>query len=455
MTPSRVSQFALSGGRRVFKSISHSVSRIKPLLNWVDPGLRSRLRRGFTDWVFDNFYRRGGFAAEKGMLPPRSALAGHGASVPQASSLLPGVNLIGFPRVRIGDGEFIRQTARSFQAAGVGFSLLEVPSALAVDGGDERFTDHIRRDNPYKINIFYLKPDQMPAAVVQLGESCIRNRYNIGYWTWELAEFPDAWGKSLDFLDEVWCPSRFIQTAIAAKARNPVIHAPFPIEMDASPGWDRSRLGLPEDAFIFLFAFDFKSGFARKNPLACIEAFKKAFPAKNKQVALVIKSMDGSLFPDQARLLEESVRTDPRILHMSQSLPWEAMAGLMQNCDSFVSLHRSEGIGLGMAQSMLLGKPVIATGYSGNTDFMHDGNACMVDHELVPVREGEYPFAPGQEWAEPDVDQAAWFMQRLLEKETFRDTIAREGQDTLRLYYNAAFIGSKYKRRLQTLGLSV
>ena len=130
------------------------------------------------------------------------------------------------------------------------------------------------------------------------------------------------------------------------------------------------------------------------------------------------------------------------------------MNGLMQNCDSFISLHRSEGIGLGLAQSMLFGKPVVATNYSGNTDFMHDGNACLVDYELIPVREGEYPFAQGQEWADPDIDQAGWFMKRLVEKETFRKSIALEGRDTLRLYYNPNFIGQKYKRRLQTLGLT-
>ena len=454
MNSLRVSKFALSGGRRVFQSITHSASRIKPLLNWVDPGLRSRLKRGFTDWVFDNFYRRSGLATEKSF--SHKDTTNGPALRRQGSPLLPGVNLIGFPRVRIGDGEFLRQTARSFHAANVGFSLLEIPCALPVDAGDARFKDHIRPDNPHDINIFYLKPDQMPGAVVQLGESCVRGRYNIGYWTWELSEFPDAWCKSLDFLDEVWCPSRFIQSAIAAKASNPVIHAPFAIEMDSSPGaWSRSRLGLPEDAFLFLFAFDFKSSFARKNPLACIEAFKKAFPGKNSPVALVIKSMDGAQFPQQLQALEESVRTDPRIVHMDRSLPWEGMNGLMRQCDSFVSLHRSEGIGLGMAQSMLLGKPVIATDYSGNTDFMHDGNACMVDCELVPVREGEYPFAKGQVWAEPDVDQAAWFMKRLLEQESFRESIAREGRDTLRLYYNAPFIGQKYKHRLKTLGLPV
>ncbi len=454
MNSLRVSQFALSGGRRVFRSITHSASRIKPLLNWIDPGLRSRLKRGFTDWVFDNFYRRGGQAKEKSF--PLNQSDQDRTLRQQGSHLLPGVNLIGFPRVRIGDGEFLRQTALSFHAANVAFSLLEFPCALPVDAGDERFKDHLRADNPYDINIFYLKPDQLPGAVVQLGESCIRDRYNIGYWTWELAEFPDAWCKSLDFLDEVWCPSRFIQSAIAAKAANPVIHAPFPIEMDPAPSaWNRNRLGLPEGVFLFLFAFDFKSGFARKNPLACIEAFKKAFPGKSHPVGLVIKSMDGAQYPQQLLALEEQVRSDARIVHIDRSLPWQGMAGLMRHCDSFVSLHRSEGIGLGMAQSMLLGKPVIATNYSGNTDFMHDGNACLVDHELVPVKEGDYLFAAGQVWAEPDVDQAAWFMKRLLEQESFRESIAREGRDTLRLYYNAPFIGQKYKRRLENLGLPV
>ena len=282
MNSLRVPHFALSGGRKVFRSITHSVSRIKPLLSWVDPGLRSRLKRGFTDWVFENFYSRNRFTGSKVVSPSQIAFTRGVSPKRTTSSLLSGVNLIGFPRARIGEGEFIRQTARSFHAAQVGFSLREIPSALFVDDEDLRFKNHIRSDNPYKVNVFYLKPDQMPEAVVRLGESGIRDRYNIGYWTWELSKFPDAWSKSLEFLDEVWCPSRFIQSAIAAKASSPVIHAPFAVERDASVAWDRSRLGLSEDVFIFLFVFDFKSGFERKNPLACIEAFKKAFPGKKR-----------------------------------------------------------------------------------------------------------------------------------------------------------------------------
>ena len=228
---------------------------------------------------------------------------------------------------------------------------------------------------------------------------------------------------------------------------------PPAIELSASGLWTRSHFGLPEDAFVFLFAFDFKSHFARKNPLACIEAFKSAFPKGTERAALVVKSMDGGRYPKEARLLNDHAATDPRIHHIDRSLPWDQMTGLLSLADSFVSLHRSEGIGLGMAQSMLLGKPVIATNYSGNTDFMHDGNACLVDYELIPVRREEYPYGEGQLWAEPDVDQAAWFMQRLMNNESFRESMSREARDTLRLYYNPEFVGTRYRRRLQTLGL--
>ena len=224
MNSLRVPQFALSGGRRVFKSLSSSISRIKPVFNWIDPGLRSRMKQALSNWVFQTFY------------PPTSpagidktngnSLAGHHNSGPSSERLQSGVNLIGFPRARIGEGEFLRQTARSLQRAGVEIGMVEFPSALDTDAGDERFASHLRPDNPYNINMFLLKPDQVPAAVVSRGEEFLRGRYNIGYWTWELPELPEEWSQALGFLDEVWCPSRFIQSAVQARSSGPrPVHA--------------------------------------------------------------------------------------------------------------------------------------------------------------------------------------------------------------------------------------
>ncbi|GJL77321.1 MAG: hypothetical protein NPINA01_03100 [Nitrospinaceae bacterium] len=364
-----------------------------------------------------------------------------------------GVTLIGLPRAIIGEGEFVRQTAKSFQNTSLDFGIYDTrPSVAPVEQADP-LSSHMRSDNPFNVNIFHLKPDQLASSVVTLGRSFVENRYNIGYWAWELSEFPDAWQAPLDFLDEVWCPSRFIQFAVKKKSSKPVLYLPVSVELEISEGLDRAYFSLPSHSFIFLFVFDFKSYVARKNPSACIQAFTKAFPRGDEAVTLVIKSMDGPLYPLEFDRLAEEAKKDPRIILIDAAYRAEEITGLMQNCDCFISLHRSEGIGLSLAQSMLLGKPVIATGYSGNTDFMHDDNSCLVKYGLIAVEEKEYPFGKGQVWADPDVDHAAWYMRRLVEDEEYRKTIAMSGQATIRTHHNCLVIGKAYEDRLKALNL--
>ena len=426
---------------------------MKPLFFWVSPPIRSMIKAAVLRWVFKKLY---GQTA----LPPQSAKGLRSTSIVEKVSLLnsitslkTGVNLVGYPLAVIGEGEFIRQTARSFQTTPLKFGLVDCQPKNSAHRLDERYSEYISTDNPFKINIFHLKPGQLESSVVQLGTSFVENRYNIGYWTWELGELPDAWQASIDFLDEVWCPSQFIQSAVSRKSSRSVQYLPMAIDLEPVEGFGREYFSLPSQTFTFLFVFDFKSYVARKNPEACIRAFQKAFPAGNEAVTLVLKSMAGEMYPEAFERLQKEVAKDPRILWIDKSFKPEEMIGLMQAADSFVSLHRSEGIGLGMAQSMLLGKPVIATHYSGNTDFMHQDNSCLVDYELVAVGEDEYPFAKGQVWANPDGEHAAWYMRRLVEDADYRNSIAAAGQSYIRTHHNPAVIGAGYLRRLQELGL--
>jgi len=426
----------------------------KPFIAWIPPTTRSRLKTIVLGWVFKRLYgKSASIVAEKGV---ENLPVGAGGILQDTSVLSPlkGVNLIGFPRAIIGEGEFVRQTAKSLQTTNLDFGIYDYQLTASPGQVDDRFASHIRSDNPYKVNIFHVKPDQLESSIVALGRSFVENRYNIGYWTWELGEFPSAWQAPLDFLDEVWCPSRFIQSAVRKKSSKPVLYQPISIELETSTIFDRKHFSLPARAFIFLFVFDFKSYASRKNPQACIEAFRKAFPGKDEAVNLVIKSMDGALYPRELVRLREEAKNDPRIILIDEAFRSDEIIGLMQNCDSFISLHRSEGIGLGLAQSMLLGKPVIATAYSGNMDFTLEDNSCLVKYDLIQVGENEYPFAEGQVWANPDVDHAAWYMRRLVEDEGYRKSLAARGQSFIRDQHNCAVIGERYLGRLRELGLA-
>jgi glycosyltransferase involved in cell wall biosynthesis len=449
----RISRNLKGFGKKVAQFFMNHFVWFKPLFSWIGPRTRSRIKTVVMRWAFKRLYGKPSSSEGRERIESSSPELEITLPFQSSPSYLKGVNLIGLPRAIIGEGEFVRQTAKSFQSTSLDFGIYDARSNSSSKPEKDQSFDHIRSDNPFNINIFHLKPDQLESSVVTLGRSFVENRYNIGYWVWELGEFPSAWQAPLDFLDEVWCPSRFIQAAVMKKSSKPVLYLPLSIELEISQSFDRNYFSLPPRSFIFLFVFDFKSFATRKNPSSCIRAFLKAFPKGDEAVSLVIKSMDGSLYPQEFDRLAQEAKKDPRIILIDASYQSDEIIGLMQTCDCFISLHRSEGIGLGLAQSMLLGKPVIATNYSGNTDFTLEGNSCLVKYDLIPVGKNEYPFAKGQVWADPDVEHAAWYMKRLVEDEDYRESIAAKGQSTIRDNHNCAVIGKGYVDRLKTLGL--
>jgi glycosyltransferase involved in cell wall biosynthesis len=440
-------------GKKVAQFFMNHFVWFKPLFSWVGPQTRTRIKTVVMRLVFKRLYGKPSSNVGRERIENSSTDLKQTLLFQSSPSNLKGVNLIGLPRAIIGEGEFVRQTAKSFQKTSVDFGIYDARSNPPPESVEDQLFNHICSDNPFNINIFHLKPDQLESSVVTLGRSFVENRYNIGYWVWELSEFPSAWQAPLDFLDEVWCPSRFIQSAVMKKSAKPVLYLPLSIELEISQSFDRNYFSLPSRSFIFLFVFDFKSFAARKNPSACIQAFLTAFPRGDEAVTLVIKSMDGPLYPLEFDRLAQEAKQDARIVLIDASYKSEEIMGLMQNCDCFISLHRSEGIGLGLAQSMLLGKPVIATNYSGNTDFTLEDNSCLVKYGLIAVEDKEYPFGKGQVWADPDVEHAAWYMKRLLEDEDYRNSIAMNGQSFIREQHNCAVIGKGYAERLKTLGL--
>jgi len=163
--------------------------------------------------------------------------------------------------------------------------------------------------------------------------------------------------------------------------------------------------------------------------------------------------MDGKRYPKESQQLAELAKVDNRIILIDALFNQQEIWGIMSVCDSFISLHRSEGIGLGMAQSMLLGKPVIATNYSGNEDFTLAECSCPVDYQIIAVEKDEYPFWQGQRWADPNLEHAAYYMKKLVEEESYRKKIALAGQALIQNNHSPARIGGLYRSRLQELGL--
>jgi len=235
--------------------------------------------------------------------------------------------------------------------------------------------------------------------------------YRIAYWYWEFDQVPTDWGELADEVDEIWTATEFVAKGLRERFDLPV-RTLFPGVLLAP--YERntpSAFGLPEEAFTFLFVFHMMSVMERKNPLGLIRAFRQAF-RPDESVQLVLKTSFGDRHPEQFRILEEAA-DQANITLINEVYPSSRVLSLMDACDAYVSLHRSEGLGLTMAEAMLMGKPVIATNYSGNIDFMDASNSLLVDYELVSVGKGIPPYSEDSQWAEPSIDHAAQLMRKV------------------------------------------
>lgn len=365
-----------------------------------------------------------------------------------------GARLIGYPRAELGMGEHVRLSAVAFHAVRFPFSICDFSAGVVARQQDDRFVAWLDAEASFKVNVFHVNADQMEVARDTFGPDFFADRYNVGYWAWELPRFPSEWRPAIEMVDEIWAPSRFIQDSLSKVADRPVVWMPIAVQMEAPPDLDRGHFGLPKDAFVFLFTFDFSSYATRKNPRAVLEAFRRAFGRDRRDVFLVIKTMAREWHRDELESLREEMEDDPRMRLLDGVMSPREIAGLVGCCDSYVSLHRSEGFGRGMAEAMALGKPVIATNYSGNTDFMTDSTACLVDYELVPVEEDEYPHHEGQVWADPDVDQAAAAMRGLVADPARARQMGDRARRHLARDWSPAAVGARMRQRLDELGLT-
>ena len=413
-------------------------------------------RREFCDYFLTSVGRNHGLA-DHYTAPVRTSLAGEGAPGRSrrngglASPADLGLNIVGYIRHEAGTGQSARQCcAAAATQRSLAWSVVNYDIGCCGRAEDHSFSHLVGEDNPHRVNLFHINADQMTIAREYLGRPFFEGRYNIGYWHWELPEFPDAWADSFRSLDEIWVPSRFVQDAIERKSPVPVTRIPHGVEFKINGhAGTVARYVLPRQ-FVFLSMYDCHSYQLRKNPHAVVEAFTRAFPRRN-DVALVIKRMNAESPHIESAALDDIGGSDARIQVIDATLTREQVYALENLCSCFVSLHRAEGFGLGLAECMFLGKPAIATGWSGNTEFMSSNNSCTVDYELVPLREDHGPYERGQVWADPDIDHAAWYMKKVVADEVYADRMGRAGQATIRKDFSLRETGRRYVNRLRDI----
>jgi glycosyltransferase involved in cell wall biosynthesis/SAM-dependent methyltransferase len=343
---------------------------------------------------------------------PSEVLPPSAPSLPDArvEPLPKGVNVAGYFRSEFGIGEAARLLVDGLDAAEIPHVTTTYTRAPTRHG--HAFEDR-GQGQPYATNIVCVNVDRLAQFANEAGPDFFEGRRTVGYWWWEAGLLPERLRPALDVVDEVWVGSDYVRSLIAPVTEKPVVVMPVPIRLPSPASLPREELGLP-DGFLFFFMFDFFSSIERKNPLGLIEAYRRAFGVDDG-AALVLKSVNGEARLEELELLRAAAAGRSDIVIIDRYISAEERGGMMLACDCYASLHRSEGFGLTMAEAMALGKPVVATGWSGNLEFMSDDNSYLVRHGMTRLARDHGPYPAGAEWAEPDIEHAAELMRRVFD----------------------------------------
>ena len=355
-----------------------------------------------------------------------------------------GIEFIGFARAESGLGENLRSLVRAAATTtlGASVSVADVDIDSGIRNSDSSVSSYMD-GRMFRTRVICVNPDMLGEAFHHDGFGRYQDAYRVGFWFWELERLPRMWVEHAKLVDEIWVATDFVADAVrrdvsdrpVVKIRTPVI-TPM---LDRT--YSRTEFGLRDDCCLFMFSFAYGSFATRKNPHAVIVAFRRAFPLGTEHAQLVIKTSQSELFATARAKLMALASGDLRIVFINSYLSRKELIALQSTIDCYLSLHRSEGLGLGLAECMALGKPAIATAYSGNLEFMNTENSFLVDFKLIPVREGEYPDFEGQMWADASVEHAATHMQTVYTDRARATYVGLAGKNYLAQNFNHQTVG--------------
>lgn len=354
-----------------------------------------------------------------------------------------GVNLFGYARGELGIGEDLRMVSRALKHAGVPFCIINVHPGEKVSQMDASMDDWHCHKPRYAINLFCMTGVEQVRFFCEQGAALFRDRYTIGLWPWELPAWPRTWFHAFNTVNEIWGISQYTAQAYR-DAPVPVRNVPLAVNVSPVAHLDRAHFGLPAETYLFIFAFDLNSTMGRKNPEGVVKAFQRAFPrGSGRDVGLIIKISHANDKNPRWRKLKARILADPRVHLIERMMRRQELLALYQCCDCFVSLHRAEGFGRGIAEALLMNKQVICTGFSGNLDFCTPQRVNLVHYHLRPLDKKEYFYPHGQSWAEPSISHAADLMCQVIDSPLPTEN---PGFD-----FGFAATGRAYKKRLQEI----
>jgi len=361
-----------------------------------------------------------------------------------------GVNMSGFFNAEIGFGEAIRNNLNALEKAGIPSKAINFNVKLKHRLNDTSisFDDNI---NNFPINIVHVNMDSIPGFIQEKSSEYFKDKYNIGYWAWEMEDFPEIYTEYYKYYDEIWTCSKYCLDSISLKSSIPVINIPHAIDISPEDIDVNFETGMSSDCFNFLFIFDYNSLIERKNPLGLIDAYEKAFGVNNEKVKLILKTSIPNHHAKSKKIVLDRIGKNKSIIYKEEMLRRGELLALINKCDCYISLHRSEGFGLTMAEAMALGKPVIATGYSGNLDFMNVNNSFLVKYKMIKHDYDLSVLPKNNFWSEPDVYHAAEMMKFVFENQDYAKAIGIQAKEDIKNYFSLESIGNKMKKRLNII----
>jgi glycosyltransferase involved in cell wall biosynthesis len=369
------------------------------------PRIESIDAERFLDWVRTEGIREHDIPPQ--LIPPDAPEVRTPAA--RGKKLTPGVNVYGYAFAESGTGQIVRAVVAALAAEGIPYAVM--PFTRTSSRQQRVFRDLGAAAPSFDTNLICVNADQVPLFFESMRAQLLPGTRNIGLWAWEVEDLPAAMAESERHLDEVWGISSFTAAALARCLTKPVRAFPLPVVVPELRPRTRAELGMP-DSFLFLFCFDYDSVFQRKNPLAVVAAFRQAFPDR-ADVVLYLKTTNAARHAAEGDALRAAVRGCANIVIRDAYVTNDDYFSMLDACDCYVSLHRSEGFGLTVAEAMALGKPVICTAYSSTLEFANESNSFPVPARMVEVGDDAPPYPSHSRWADPDVAAAAEQMARV------------------------------------------
>jgi len=354
-----------------------------------------------------------------------------------------GLNIIGYIEEMSGLGEAVRLNVKAANKHGIPLSLINYDKIKKYNNYEYSFD--------YSINLVQISLKDLKSFFGIINPSIFKGRYTILYLVWESEYIDPELAENLNLFNEIWTTSQYCKSIFQKNYKNPIIIIPHPVEVNIEPIHNPKTFQFfNEKKFSFLFIFSYHSSIERKNPFFLIEAFKAAFK-NNDTVELIIKTVNGESYKKAKNRLQQCVSNAKNIKIYDIELDKNSLNHLINTCDAYVSMHHSEGFGLTLAEAMYLGKPTVATNYSGNTEFMNQDNSFLIDYQMGLIQEPDSNFCAKTIWANPILDDAVNKLIEVYKNSDLRKLKAKHASLNVKEKLSFQAIGGIIKNRLDHL----